>query len=187
MVHLVVVAHQAVVAGCFAVFLGVSSMAQVLAGLRVEVAQLQGCLRPPRQSACGSIQQLAQHARAAFGRLIEQDQLAVVRIRQRLCGQLVVLELVADLNGDLSAACRDAICAGSSSGHWLEQQAVFGGPPQRGSRAGCAARSDHPVILVGRLLLGPVAALDVQHKPRLIRLARRLQPMLIRQKVAAWP
>ena len=96
-VGLVAVAHEAVVARGLAVLAGASAAAEILAGLRIEVADRQRLAGDCRQRR-RILDEPAQHAGAAFGRLVDQDQSAIISRRQRLDSQLAVLELVLHLD-----------------------------------------------------------------------------------------
>ncbi len=88
-VGLVAVAHQAVVTGRLAVFIGAGRSAAVLARVRVEVAQGQRLTRHLGQRS-GIVHELAQHTRAALGGLIKQDLPPVLPVGQRLGRELAV-------------------------------------------------------------------------------------------------
>jgi hypothetical protein len=99
-VALVVVRAQAVVAGGLAALAGAWRVAEVGAGVGIEVADRQGAPGDPGERV-GLFDQAAQHAGAALGGLVEQELAPIARGRERLRAELAVLELELDLDGDL--------------------------------------------------------------------------------------
>ena len=111
------------------------------------------------------VHELAQHARAALGRLVEEDLPAVLPIGQRLGRQLAVLELVPHLDGVLQRGLQrghDLRWAPRSPAGSISRQL------RRSSTKGMTRAVRGPIgssalpLLLGLLL--PVAALHVEHE-----------------------
>ena len=165
MVGLVRVAHQAVVAGGLAVEACGRCVAEVLAGRGVVVADLER-RRGDASELAGVVDQPTKHAGATLGRLVEQDRAAVVRRRERLGGELVVLELVH--GADRTLECRLHRGEGGlvlRLGE-LEQEGVLAILDVRDDRRPAWAHRILGIEFV-RLVPGPVAVLRVEHEATL--------------------
>ena len=131
--------------------------------------------------------ELAQHAGAAFGRLVEEELAAEVAVRERLDGELGVLEVERDLDRALQRRGERRHRPPCERPGGLEEQCVA---------AILDVRDDALLELAHRVLavldggLGvrrPVAAFGVEDEAERFGFLRRVQPTLIRQSVAAPP
>src|SRR5579875_3288074 len=98
MVTLIIVGEQAVVAGRLTILVGATGPAQISSRFRVEVAEAQRLARHLAQRVW-LIEQTMQHARAAFGSLVEEQQATCFFIGQWLCSQFVIFQLITYLDG----------------------------------------------------------------------------------------
>ena len=70
MIHLIVITHQTVITGGFAIFFRIWRMSQIFAGLGIKMADLQ-CLGGYSGKCSRIINQTPQNAGASFGRFVE--------------------------------------------------------------------------------------------------------------------
>src|SRR5438093_70505 len=102
MVWLIAVIHQAVVAGSFAVLACAGGTAQVLPGVRVEMAQPQR-FTSDLTKGLRVVKQSPQDAGTTFRRFVNKQQPAIINTRQRFGSQLVVFQLKLHLDGPLES------------------------------------------------------------------------------------
>ena len=166
MLALVVVTHQAVVARGLTRFLRTRRVSLVSTGLWIEVADVQRPFGNMRHS-LGIIEQASCTPGAAFGRFVEQQQMARMTIWQWLSGQFIVLKLKRHLDSHLERCLQGSHHPQLLSRRWFNEQAVACVFDVRDH----ARRADgHRIIRVGSCgrVLRPVAAFRIEHKAELV-------------------
>ena len=163
-VGLVGVAHQAVVAGRLAVLAGAGA-ARRSAPVSGSKWQIRRASRATRAQSLGIVDQPAEHAGAAFGRLVDQDQPALVAVGKGSTASSPSSSWYRTWIAFLRAAWSEAITPASWVSSNSQEQGVAAVFDVGDDQGGAGRQRIGLVILVGNLLAPrPVAPLDVEHE-----------------------